>query len=768
MTEKSTPEELEYRLSHIQRLARTGIWTWDIATGSVEWSPEVYSIFGLEPGGFAPTIESIIGRFHPDARWIEDEMLQRAANHDGPYDFEARIMLPDGSDGYIKSTSEGVYDSTGTLIAIRGVVQDLTELKQAEIAVQAREEMLNETGRMARVGGWEHNLETGKAVWTRTLYDIIEIESGRPPGVDEHLDYYPEKDRRILEKAYRKAVEQGALFDLELQVHTATGTLLWCRVTGEPVFEHDRCIKLRGAFQDITGRKQAEEAVRASDAKYRELFEKSRDAIGIVDLQGNFITCNNAYADMLGYTPEELRNLNFIEVTPEKWRTWEMEEIVEKQIKARGYSDVYEKEYIRKDGTVFPVELRSYLMRDEDGNPTALWGFIRDISERKQMENQLQQSQKMEAVGTLAGGIAHDFNNILGGIIGYTELAQDEAADGGTCAEYLGGILKLSMRARDLVRQILTFSRKSQPTRKPIRLHGIARETVQLLRSTLPSTIEIRESIDESSGLVMADSTQMHQIMVNLATNAAHAMGDEGGELHIVIVPKYISENEAAAYEDIPAGDYLQLKVSDTGCGIDAVIMQRIFEPFFTTKTGDKGTGMGLAVVHGIVKSHGGAISVESRPEKGTAITILLPCIAAQGDSAAVEGSPGVPVGRERILFVDDEEALIELGQKILSSLGYAVEATQSSTQALELFRRDPGRFDAVVTDHTMPHITGYELAKQILALRADIPVVLCTGYSETVSEEKAKRIGIKEFVLKPFDKKELAETIRKVLDAAG
>ncbi len=551
----------------------------------------------------------------------------------------------------------------------------------------------------------------------------------------------------------------------EVQIFHKNGSIRWLEISEIPSTNDQKtAVMVEGIAYDITVRKNAEEALRESEYRYRELVEKCPDAIGMVDMEGNYLSCNSAYAEMLGYSIEELRKLNFANLTPEKWRKWEMEEIVEKQIIARGYSDVYEKEYIKKDGTIFPVELRSHLMRDKDGNPIALWGFIRDITERKIIEENIKQTQKMEAVGTLAGGIAHDFNNILSAIVGYADLAHDEISQDSHVQEYLVCILKSADRAKDLVKQILTFSRKSQEERKPILFHPIVKEVAKLIRSTIPTTIEIRQHIDETIGMVDGDPTQMHQIVMNLCANAAHAMPEAEGVLDIKLSSVVITQESKTNYHDIGPGPFLELKISDTGTGIDSKIIHRIFEPFFTTKVKEKGTGMGLAVVHGIVKDHGGDISIDSQLGKGTTFTILLPQVVAVPDNAEDPISE-TPTGHEHILFVDDEKTLLGLGKRLLESLGYTVTAQNSSLEAFETFQQSPDTFDMVITDQTMPHMTGYNLAKRILEIKPTVPVILCTGYSETVSPEKAEASGIKALVYKPVSKKEIAQKIRKVLD---
>jgi signal transduction histidine kinase/CheY-like chemotaxis protein len=420
----------------------------------------------------------------------------------------------------------------------------------------------------------------------------------------------------------------------------------------------------------------------------------------------------------------------------------------------------------RKDGSLIYLECSSTLLRDEQQNISGSISILRDASDKRKMEEQLRQTQKMEAIGTLAGGIAHDFNNILGAIFGYTELAQATVAAGSQTMENLNQVLKAADRAKELVRQILAFSRKTDSVRRPVHFHDILHETVKLLRASIPATINIRQVITPGNDTVIADSTQLHQIIMNLCTNAAQAMQESGGVLELRLFPFVLDEQDAAGYGDLPPGPYVQLTVRDTGPGIPRENLDRIFDPFFTTKEVGQGTGLGLAVVHGIVQSHGGAIKVYSEPGAGTAFHIVLPCKAEEAHAEAVEESAPVARGTERVLLVDDEEMLLNIGKSMLESLDYQVTAAPGSVEALSLFRKRPSDFDLIMTDQTMPAMTGDSLARQCLQIRPDIPIILCSGYSEQISEKKALHMGIRAYLLKPFTRRVLAETIRKALDS--
>jgi PAS domain S-box-containing protein len=382
----------------------------------------------------------------------------------------------------------------------------------------------------------------------------------------------------------------------------------------------------------------------------------------------------------------------------------------------------------------------------------------------RESEMQLRQAQKMEAVGTLAGGIAHDFNNILAAMIGFSEMAADDVPADSKTRHYLKRVHEAGLRGRELVKQILAFSRKGEGKRKQISLTPLVHETYALLRSSLPATIQMPLAITTTDDYVIADPTQLQQVLMNLATNAAHAMQD-GGQLTISVSSVTFPAGSPLPDPDMEPGAYVKLTVKDTGTGMTEEVRQRIFEPFFTTKEQGRGTGMGLAVVYGVVKSHGGTVTVQSEMGQGSIFNVYLPRVQKPEVSEKDEAISALPVGTERILFVDDEEVLVEMGRDMLESLGYHVTVAKHPTDAWNLFLEDPSRFDIIITDQTMPDTTGVTLALKMLRVRPEMPVVLCTGYSETVSADKAEEAGICEFVMKPMLKKELAETLRRALD---
>jgi len=428
-----------------------------------------------------------------------------------------------------------------------------------------------------------------------------------------------------------------------------------------------------------------------------------------------------------------------------------------------GDKQSFELKLVKKDGTSFDAQLNIVPMKDSDDNFSQLRISITNISQLKQTEENLRQSQKMESVGTLAGGVAHEFNNILGGIIGYTEIAKEDASKDSSVLESLDEIINLSFRARDVVKQILSFSRKGKKDQKPLQPHLVIKQSLKVLRATIPTTVEIRSSLDENSGTILADLTQIHQVCMNLCMNAAHAMEDKGGILEIGLAPVVIDAEDTKMSPDLKTGEYVKITVSDTGSGISPENIANIFDPFFTTKEVGKGTGLGLSVVHGIIKDHGGEITVSSKIGEGTTFTVLLP--RTEKEIKEKKDAGQLHAGTESILLVDDEEQLLFPTKNNLERLGYKVTAMTNSLETLKLFKKDPQRYDLIITDLTMPHLTGDRLALEVTTIRPDMPVIIATGYSDAVDNDKVKQSGIKAFIPKPYQTQELTKTIRMILN---
>ncbi|RLC24006.1 MAG: hypothetical protein DRH56_07035 [Deltaproteobacteria bacterium] len=511
-------------------------------------------------------------------------------------------------------------------------------------------------------------------------------------------------------------------------------------------------------------RTTAERSLRSSEERYRRLFEETRDAIAITTRKGRFIDANQAFLDLFGYSREDLSRMTFKELYADPL----LGRVFRREAEKKGFVKDFEVALMRKDGVKRDCLLTMSVRREDAGKIAGYQGIIRDISGYLELEARLRQAQKMEAIGTLAGGIAHDFNNILTAIMGYAELAGMEAPDHGHMRDDIGEVIKACYRARDLVSQILAFSRQSEEKKRPLYVSSIVKEVLKLLKASLPATIEIKSRIDEDAGPVIADPIQVHQVLMNLCTNARHAMREQGGVLEVSLSGTELGSGDPILEPEMAPGPYVRLTVRDTGCGMTPGIISRIFDPYFTTKEQGEGTGLGLAVSLGIVKSHGGTITVHSEQGKGSLFEVYLPLAPRTEESLLEKEEPPeaatVPGGHERILFVDDEAPLVEMVERILRNMGYRVETRTSSIEALELFRAHPERFDLVITDMTMPNMTGDRLAREIMKIRPGIPVILCTGFSERITREQARRMGIREFLLKPLVSRDLAAAIRKAM----
>ncbi len=515
--------------------------------------------------------------------------------------------------------------------------------------------------------------------------------------------------------------------------------------------------------RDITERHRTEKALAESQARFKDIFETAAAGMLIVkaDTQ-EVIEVNPAAAQMLDEPIERIKGRpldGLIQVTgPDPHKTGQ-----------RAYVDPVECDLLRDGHATIPV-IKTMHPMEFNGKPHWLISFvsIQKIKEaeaaKREAENQLTRAQHLQAIGTLAGGIAHDFNNILYGLIGYTQLALDDATQGSLLHDNLTEALQGSYRARELIAQILAFSRQEESERKPIQPAPLIKEALKLLRATLPSSVEIQARIAPKTDTILANPTQIHQVIMNLCTNAAHALRNRGGLLRVDLQNVTLTAGHIFFNGPLAPGRYVRLAVADNGTGMAPQIIDRIFEPFFTTKTQGEGSGMGLSVVLGVVQTHQGGIRVQSEPGQGTVFEILLP-VASRDQEDKEDDEEPTPGGRERILLVDDERTIIQMGRQMLSKLGYTVTACQDPVEALEQFRRTPERFDLVITDLTMPKLRGTQLAEELLRIQPRLPVILCTGYGDQITSEQIARIGIRELLLKPILRYSLAVTIRKALD---
>ncbi|HUJ68920.1 MAG TPA: PAS domain S-box protein [Syntrophorhabdales bacterium] len=761
---KAHEEDLRTSRLHLEEaadLARIAYWEQDEATEEFIFNDAFYALYATSAereGGFRMTPEEYGKRFvHPDDLDAFRRRLAARRTHPpsrNPIQFEHRSVRRDGEVIYVLVRHRAVTDAKGHVIKTVGVHQDITARRMMEDALRESETKLRavlDGSRDAITVAKEGIRIFANPAFVALLgYESADELIGKPA-----FDAIAPESRDFVEEMVKKRLKGEPVPPLyEETMLRKDGTRLFAEVSVSYYVlkgEEFSCVILR----DITERKRIEEELKL----LKHSIDVYYDGAYWMDTDNRFVYVNEAACMSLGYECDELIGKRVWDIntriTPEK-----MNEVWQR-LRREG-AVVAETVHRRKDGTEFPVEVTSTYVRFGDREFNC--AFARDITEKKRLEEQLRQSQKMEAVGTLAGGIAHDFNNMLAIILGNAELALDEVIDDGP-RRNIKQIVKASKRARDLTRQILTFGRRSERARKALRLRPLLDETYHLLRGTLPTTIGMELDIRTESDTILADPSQIQQVVVNLATNAAFAMREKGGVLHVSLDD--VTLTQQGQIPGLSPGRYVKLSVRDTGTGMPDWVRNRLFEPFFTTKRPDEGTGMGLAVVYGTVKNHEGEITVETTLGEGSVFHVFLPLAHIEA-SAEGEERGGVPGGKERILLVDDEPGVLQMTGQILKGLGYKVTTAPNGMAAWEIFKKRSHSFDLVITDQVMPGLTGLDLAREIFKISEGTPVILSTGYGETVSSEQARAAGISEFVMKPVSRKEVADTVRRALEDRG
>ena len=712
--------------------------------------------------------ESII---HPDDQDMVRREVDQALAQDSAFTLEYRILRADGDQRWIFEKGSEVHGAGGELICLDGVLLDITEQKTAEQARQRSEALYSTLFNRAgdaillmsadgedagtiiaanEAAGHLHGYEPGELVGMH----IGQLDTEEPAAS------VPDRVRRIM---------AGEWILEEVEHYRKDGSILPMEISAGLVSLNGERFIL-AIDRDISERKAAEQERREREARFRELFSNMSSGVAI-------------------YRPSpDGQEFYFQEINPAGLRMARLErdQVVGREVReiypgveSLGLLAVFQRVWASGEPEHHPISqyqdnhvtmwVENYVCKLPTGEVVAIYDDLTKIKqeelERAKLESQLMQNQKLEALGTLAGGIAHDFNNILSAIMGYAELAQQDLPPGSEATEEVEQVLVASERARNLVRQILSFARRDQEPRSPMELTPVIKESFKLLRATVPATVEMNLRQPLAAEQVDADPVQMHQLIMNLCTNAVQAMEDEGGVLELSLDPVKLDQESAESYADLDSGSYLRLSVSDTGPGMTPQVRQRIFEPFYTTKDPGRGTGMGLAVVHGIVQNHGGGITVYSEPGQGTTFHVYLPVHRGAEAPPIEQPLPADLSGDERVLLVDDEPALAELGQRLLGRLGYRVSAYSSPLKAWEAFAADPQAFDVVISDYTMPKMTGQVLAAKILELRPDMPIIICSGFNSQLSEVWLERLGVGAVLNKPLVAHELAAALRSLLD---
>jgi len=725
-------------------------------------SPNVEKIFGWKP-------EDIVGKstwdnVHPDdlepTRRFFEKMMHKP---DAAGKMECRYLCKDGSYKWIEFTGINLFHDP-EIQGLLGNYQDITERKRAEEALIKTQRDLQDILRATTDGIWKWNFVNNELYFSPQYYTMLGYEPDEFSATYENWVHliHPDDLATALGVAEEYLRTKPNDYFNEFRLRTKNGQYFWFQSHARVAERNQRgdAVLIIGNHIDITERKQAENKLRVAHEKILTILDSIDSTVYVSDMDTHQILFMNKKM-ITSFGGDKTGEICFsaLRKQSEPCTFCTNDRLVDKNGNPSGVYTWHDQN---------PVTGRFYINRDRavewvDGRLVHMQ-VATDITDMKKMEAQLIQAQKMESIGTLAGGIAHDFNNILFPLIGHAEMLLEDIPEDGSIRDSLNQIYSSSLRARDLVQQILAFARQEKGEVKLMKIQPIVKEAIKLIRSTIPTSISIRQDLQSYCRPVSADPTQIHQIVINLATNAYHAMEENGGELKVNLKEIELGENDLFN-PDMSPGLYACLSIADTGMGMNKDVMNRIFDPFFTTKEKGKGTGMGLSVVHGIVKHMNGGIRVYSEPRKGTEFQVYLPIVENASEKQGSKAYESIQGGCERVLVVDDEQVIITMERLALERLGYQVTSRTSSIGALEAFKADPDKFDLVITDMSMPKMPGDKLVAELIKIRPDIPILLCTGFSETMTDEKIKSLGLRGILMKPMMMKDLARKIREILD---
>lgn len=785
ISERKRAEELlassQERLERALDASELGMWNYDRGTDRLVVDERWAGMLGFDVKEIVPNFKGWYDMVHPeDFHVIKRTWVAQQKGLIKVCEFEVRMHTKSGDWKWIQGRGKPIlWDEESKVLGLSGTIKDIDERKRSENLLAVYQERLERALDASGLGLWDyHDLEDRMVVderWAEMLgYGVEEIR----PNISGWTEIVHPEDTCREEEARRAHVQgESEVMDIELRMRTKSGDWKWMQSLGK-IVERDKLgnpLRSTGTIKDITERKRAENLLEMSQERLERALDASDLGMWNYDELADNLVVDERWANMLGFKKEEISNKNkdFYKlvhpddttIVTEAWRAHEKKLTPVCEFEARMRTKSGDWKWIQVRGKV--------VQWDKNGIPLRTTGTHKDITqqkrdqeERERLEAHLRQSQKMEVVGTLAGGIAHDFNNILQPIIGYLHMVMEDIPLDSPLVGYLIQVEKCAQRAKDLVKQILVFSREDQQRKDAVDVCQILRETLTLVRSTLPPNIEVHIEIEEDSGHIWGDPTQVGQVIINLLTNAYLAIGSDWGTVDIRLSKLRFDSKQEDISSDLSAGSYLKLTISDTGIGMENAILERIFEPFFTTRDVGQGTGLGLSVVQGVVKSHGGAITVNSVPNKGSTFDIYWPSqdLEPLGKSDLTLSADPPPRGNERILLVDDNAAVAHSVKSSLERLDYKVTVRTSSLRALELFKKNPEKFDLVVTDQSMPQMTGAHLAKELIEVRTDLPVILITGLGQILTEQEIQFLGVKACLGKPFDAADLSRVVRKLL----
>ncbi|WP_084511196.1 PAS domain S-box protein [Desulfatibacillum aliphaticivorans] len=773
-------EESERRYRLLAENISDNVWVVDMDMRFVYSSPSVKGLLGFEPAevigmsAYKIMTEEAFGQVQQELLGgLEENRL--FPDGDVKRNLIIQLIRKDGTPIHTEIKAGFLYDDDRNPVGLVGITRDVEAQIVAEKALRESEEKYRRVYENIQDVYFEADLdgiirEVSPSIRYVTQYTREELIGRNIRSLTINPD---ERNDRL-----ETIVSQGRINDYEAEFIDKDGSIVRASITAAFLFDEEgRPTGTAGTIRNIEDRKRAEEALQDSEIRFRLLAENSTDVIWTMSLGGAFTYISPSVERMSGFTVEEVMKMTLDQyLTPESWA--KVQRSIARELSSdrasNGYPATLELQQYTKSGDVIDVEVTSNWILNEEGQPVGVRGATRDIRARKkaereksELEAQLLQARKMEAIGTLAGGIAHDFNNILHPIIGYTQMLMEEHKDRESTTEVLDEINRAAIRAKELVSQILTFGRRSSEAPSLVDLSAVVKESLSLLKGSIPSTIEVKATLPEADGGVFGNSSQLHQMVMNLCTNAYQAMKNMGGVMTIRLQKVSLNGDGGALAPNLPKGYYQKLSVSDTGPGMSKAVTERIFEPYFTTKDVGEGTGMGLAMVHSIVKSHKGEIRVHSKLNRGALFEVYLPAAPGACDEKAKPEVKEAPKGEEeRILVVDDEPQTLRMTKRSLEKLGYLVHAEESSLAALDHFSNNPDSFDLILTDMTMPGLTGDVLAQKILAVRPDIPIILCTGCADAGVFQKEAGLEAVKFLQKPVDRQVLAQTIKEALSA--
>lgn len=756
-----TAEKAKGRLGLALRFANDGLFDWNLETNKMYYSPVWKSLLGYEDHEVKNEFSEWERLTRPEDVETSWKMLKELfEGKRDRFEKEFKMVHKDGHWVDILSRANLIYNEEGKAVRLVGTHVDITERKKMESELRESKALLQAAMDQSHVGiaiaeapdgKLRYVNEAGLGIRGKSKKEVVDgigiqqyVESWQimhPDGTPYTFDEVP----------LARAIIHGEVSTKEFIVRRPhlEDRLVWANAA--PIFDDNGNITAGIAiFLDITDHKNIEKALAQSDARYRALFDFNPVQTIVVNNDGQIVMFNFATKKVAGKLPA-IGSVMYHDYA-EKHEVDMYAELMEclQDGKNREYSEMKYKE------RCLNIQIAPY----SDGAIIT----SEDVTEKMQLQTLLEQARKMETVGTLSGGIAHEFNNVLGVIMGNVELAMDDVPEWNSAYKFMLEVKEASVRGREIVKQLLSFSHKSNWKQEPLNIANIVGKSVKLLRTTIPSNIKFNQEIAADCSAILGDRTQIHQLMMNLCRNAAQSMEDTGGMVNIVLDQKHITAERFFAGQCLDPGHYVQLTIADTGIGIAPRIIESVFDPFFTTKAVDKGTGLGLAVVYGIVNRHSGFIEIESEPNIGTKVICYFPfteekAVTTQKRSAALPG------GNETILFVDDDAVLARMGQLQLERLGYSVEPHTNPSEALERVKNNPEKYDLVITDMTMPEMAGDQLIKALKSIKKEIKTIICTGYSKRLNGKEAGGIGANGYMMKPVGRKEMSETVRRVLD---